>query len=120
VKILIYNKNKYLKMDLKFNINKVHIDLLLEYDNVEIREKSNHQFGNYFEIEIVNENKRKLKMIIQKTEIENQNFNWKYFANPLDQNSHLVERKSNIHNITNDVKDIFDKNKFDEGYLIEK
>ena len=88
---------------------------LLDFSNVEILEKSSLEFGNYFEISI-NEGKQ-VKMIVTKKEIENQNFQWKYFSNPLDENSFLIERRSSIENISNDIKDIFEKNRFDEDYL---
>lgn len=104
-------------MDLQFNINKVHIDLLLEYDDVKILEKSNLKFGNYFEITTINEDNRQLKMIVTKKEIENANFNWCYFDNPLNENSNLVQRNSNILSLIHDVKDIFERKRFSEEYL---
>ena len=103
-------------MDLKSNINKVHIDLLLVYDEVSIVEKSNLKFGNYFEIVTTNEGKQ-LKMIISKKEIEKNNFNWFYFSNPLNENSDLVERNSNVDNLVYDVRNIFEKKRFSEDYL---
>lgn len=102
---------------LRYNINKIHIDLLLEYGEVKLEEKSNLEFGNYFEI-IINEDKQ-LKMIVVKRDIENANFNWKYFSNPLNEKSNLVERSSNIFSLIHDVKDIFEKKRFSEEYLNE-
>jgi hypothetical protein len=101
--------------EMKYNINKLHGLILNDFSNVEILEKSSLEFGNYFEISI-NEGKQ-VKMIVTKKEIENQNFQWKYFSNPLDENSFLIERRSSIENISNDIKDIFEKNRFDEDYL---
>lgn len=53
------------------------------------------------------------------TSLSNYNFNWSYFSNPLDENSHLVERSSSVDSFANDVKDIFEKNRFSEDYLRE-
>jgi hypothetical protein len=50
------------------------------------------------------------------TEIENANFSWNYYANPLDENS-LVERVSSIYTFSSDVQDIFEKNRFSSDYL---
>ena len=60
---------------------------------------------------------KEVKMIITKKDIENDIFEWKYFSNPLEENSFLIERKSSIDKVTEDVKEIFVKNRFDEDYL---
>ena len=101
--------------EMKYNINKLHGLILNDFKDVKIVEKSSMEFGNYFEISI-NEGKE-VKMILTKKEIENQIFEWKYFSNPLDENSFLIERKSSIENISKDIKEIFEKNRFDEEYL---
>ena len=46
-------------MNLKYNINKIHGDLLSQFLNAEIKieEKSNLKFGNYIEVSIINEGK---------------------------------------------------------------
>jgi len=100
---------------MKYNINKLHGLILNDFTDVKIVEKSSMEFGNYFEISI-NEGKE-VRIILTKKEIENQVFEWKYFSNPLDEKSLLIERKSSIENISNDIKDIFEKNRFDEEYL---
>jgi hypothetical protein len=101
--------------EMKYNINKLHGLILNDFTDVKIVEKSSMEFGNYFEISI-NEGKE-VRIILTKKEIENQVFEWKYFSNPLDEKSLLIERKSSIENISNDIKDIFEKNRFDEEYL---
>lgn len=103
-------------MNLKTNINKLHSDLLSNYNEVSISEKSNKEFGNYFEIS-VNENSKTLKMIITKQSVESDSFNWSYYSNPDDENSVLVERNSNLINFIHNVQDIFEKNRFDSDYL---
>jgi hypothetical protein len=103
-------------MNLKDNINKIHVELLNSFEQVFISEKSSLELGNYFEITI-NESSKVIKAIILKKEIENKSFNWKYYSNPSDNNSFLVERNSNIDNFTKSVKDIFEKNRFDSEYL---
>lgn len=103
-------------MDLKQNINKVHGDLLNNFNDVKIVEKSSLEMNNYFELSVL-ENNKELKLIIRKNDIENNIFNWKYYSNPLNIDSYLIERVSSIGNFYNDVKDILEKNRFDEDYL---
>lgn len=105
-------------MDLKQNINKVHGDLLNNFNDVKIVEKSSLEMNNYFELSVL-ENNKELKLIIRKNDIENNTFNWKYYSNPLDPDSHLIERVSSINGFYNDVKDILEKNRFDVNYLKE-
>jgi hypothetical protein len=103
-------------MSLKSNINKVHFSIKESYQNTDIKEKSDKKFGNYFEINVLHENKN-IKMILTKQDLEGNVFKWKYYSNPLDVNSYLVERISNVDNILEHVKDIFDKKRFDSEYL---
>lgn len=103
-------------MDLKVNINKIHSDLTNGYEDVSIVEKTDKKFGNYFELS-VQENNKDLKIVLSKQNIENQKFNWSYYSNPLDENSYLVERSSDINGFIKDVEDIFEKNRFDSDYL---
>ncbi len=101
-------------MEFKKNINRVHGDLNNYFDNVKINEKSDKKFGNYFELSVL-ENKKEVKVIIKMSEIENSNFSWEYYANPLDETS-LVERVSSIYTFSSDVQDIFEKNRFSSDY----
>lgn len=103
--------------DLKFNVNKLHGLLISNFENVTIAEKSDIRHNNYFEI-IVKEDKE-VKIILNKREIENTNFNWKYFSNPENDDSFLIERHSSIQNIVSDIKDILIKERFDSDYLIK-
>ena len=103
-------------MSIKYNINKVHSDLIINFDNVKIEEKSNHKMGNYFEV-IASKNKMDVKILISKKNIENENFNWVYYSNPLNENSHLIERTSNINNICEHAIDIINNNRFSKEYI---
>jgi hypothetical protein len=107
-------------MDLKYNVNKIHVDLTSQFygHDVKIEEKSSVKFGNYFEISVIKEGKE-AKMILTMTSLSNYNFGWSYFSNPLDESSHLVERNSSVDSFAKDVKDIFEKNRFSEDYLKE-
>lgn len=105
-------------MSIKQNINRIHVELSNNFESVKIEEKSNIKFGNYFEISSVNEG-LEVKMIVTKRDLESNNIKWSYFANPLDSNSHLVERVSNIDNITNDVVEVLSKKRFSDEYLSE-
>lgn len=102
-------------MDLKSNINKIHVDLLNNFDDVKISEKSSLEHQEYFELSAIKEGKE-LIMLVSKREIEKGNFNWKYYSNP-NTKDFLVERNSSVENLINDVQDIFEKNRFDSNYL---
>ena len=101
----------------KENINKIHYDLsnIENHDFIKIKEKSNLKFGEYIEISMLKENKEFIS-IIKKSDLEKDNFEWKYIANPNDENSILVERISNIHSFSKDVNDIFEHDRFDSEY----
>jgi hypothetical protein len=103
-------------MSLKTNINKIHGDFLNHFDNISILEKSSKEIGNYFEL-LINEDNKQVKIIIKKSDINNTSFNWQYYSNPDDSNSSLVERFSSVDGIYLDVKDIFQKNRFDSEYI---
>jgi hypothetical protein len=103
-------------MDIKSHINKIHFDLSSTFDEVTIQEKSSLKFGSYFEISNISEGKE-LKMIITKKDIESPSFNWFYLANPLNESSDLIERTSDINNISIHAKEIVTKNRFNEEYL---
>lgn len=102
-------------MDLKQNINKVHIDLTNSFSQVKISEKFNKN-QNYFEI-LIKEGVKEIKMILDKTQIQNSNFQWSYFSNTFNESSTLIERRSDINSLVSHVKDIFEKNRFDEDYI---
>ncbi len=104
-------------MSLKYNLNKIHGDLISRFPASEIKiEESSNKSGNFINLE-VNNNGKCVKMVIEKKSLESSNFDWSYYSNPLDENSHLVERNSSIDSISSDVKDIFEKNRFDSDYL---
>ncbi len=103
-------------MNLRTNINMIHGDLSNNFNEVNISEKSDLQFGNYIELSIFEGNKN-LKVIISKTDLESDRFNWKYYANPLNENSDLIDRNSMVSLFTKDVKDIFEKNRFNSDYI---
>jgi hypothetical protein len=116
---LIYKRK--IKMGLKKNINKIHSDLSDKFSSVEIVEKYNKKHSNYIEI-VVNEENRTMFSIIKKEDLEREEFKWSYKSNPMLEDSYLVERNSSIDKFTSDVKDIFEKDRFDYDYIrdIEK
>jgi hypothetical protein len=108
-------------MDFKSNINKIHSDLLLLKnigETVTLKECSDKQFGNYFELN-VEFGGMKSRIIIEKTDIENQLFRWRYYANPNDESVGLVERSSTIDGFVNDLLNVFEKKRFDSNYLLQ-
>jgi hypothetical protein len=102
-------------MNLRQNINKVHFDLQNRFGEVTITEKSDLKLGNYFELSILEENKE-VKVILRKTEVEKNVFEWSYFSNPLNESSNLVERTSKLEMFSLDVQEVFEKNRFDSDY----
>ena len=99
-------------MGLKENVNRIHSQLSDIYSEVEINEKQDIKSGSFVQFSITNEGK-KLILNINKVELENDNFSWSYYSNP-NELEHLVERFSSVNNFSNDVKDIFEKNRFKE------
>jgi hypothetical protein len=102
-------------MALKENINRIHVELSNSFEDVKIVEGSSHQFGEFIEITTLNEGKE-LVMILNKRELEDYKFNWKYYSNPTTKD-YLVERTSTIDGLLADVNDIFNKGRFDSDYL---
>ena len=102
-------------MSLKTNANKIHSDLTSLYEGVKIEENSTRELGNFVEFRVV-ENNKELVLSIRKYELEKDIFNWSYLSNPKDANS-VIERVSNINSFLSDIKDIFEKNRFDQDYL---
>jgi tRNA U34 5-carboxymethylaminomethyl modifying GTPase MnmE/TrmE len=102
-------------MNLKVNVNKIHSSLSDQFEIVKIEEKSSIDLQEYVEITSVNEGKE-VVMIITKKDLNNNKFNWKYYSNP-DMRDFLIERNSTVDSIVEDVKDIFEKNRFDSDYL---
>lgn len=118
---LYIHKTNLKKMDLKSNINKIHSDLLLLEnigETVTIKESSNKEFGNYFELN-AEFGGMKSRIIIEKTDIENKLFRWRYYANPNDETLGLVERNSTIDGFVQDLLNIFEKKRFDSDYLLQ-
>jgi len=103
-------------MGLKENVNKIHVNLSDVFESVNISEKSSHSYGNYIELSIKEGNKE-VKAIISKKDLEGYNFNWKYYADPMNESSDLVDRNSSLDGFINDVNDIFEKNRFDSEYI---
>lgn len=102
-------------MSFKENINKIHFDVSSNFENVIILEKSSHS-GNYIELTI-NEGSKSLITILKKSDLEKNRFDWSYKSNPNDENSFLIERNSSTTNFVEDVRDIFEKNRFDSDYI---
>ncbi len=102
-------------MSLKENVNRIHSELCDKY-SVNIEEGSDREMGNFIKLS-VNEGSKKLIAFVSKTELENNNFNWFYSSNPLNEKSELIERNSNLSDFINHVSDIFEKNRFDSEYL---
>lgn len=103
-------------MDIRYNINRIHVNLSDKYNDVQIKEKASKEFGKYFEITI-NESKI-LKMIVPFRNIDGKsNFEVKYFSNPLVENSELISRDTNSENIVFLTEDIFQNNRFSEDYI---
>lgn len=102
-------------MGLKGNVNRIHSELCEKY-SVNIEEGSDRKMGNFVKLS-VSEGKKNLVAFLSKTELENNNFNWFYSPNPLNEKSELIQRNSSLSDFINHVSDIFEKNRFDSEYL---
>jgi len=103
-------------MDIRYNINRIHSILSSKHEDVEIKEKSSLKFGNYFEI-LIKESKE-VKIIIPYRNIDNiYNFNFYYYSNPLNENSDLISRNTDVESIGLIIDDIIINNRFSEEYL---
>ena len=103
-------------MDIRYNINRIHYVLNESFVNVEISEKSSLKFGKYFEISI--KESREVKMIIPFKNIDNvNNFEFYYLSNPINENSNLVTRNSDVDSISKIIEDILLNDRFDKDYL---
>ena len=103
--------------NVRYNINKIHGNLL-PLGDVKTEEKSNQQFGNYFEVNAIKDNMN-MKVIISKKDLESPVFKWSYYANPLNENSDLVERVSSVDNIHEHINDVISNKRFNKEYLSE-
>ena len=103
-------------MDIRSNINRIDVLLQEKFENVSVKENSSPEFGKYFEITVKQD--REVKMILPYKNIDGTNtFEFLYFSNPLDENSDLIPRNSNVESISEVVNDILTKNRFSEEYL---
>lgn len=97
----------------KKNIREIHFELSKVYENIEIKENDSNE--NLIEIS-VREGNREILAFTEKKKIEGESFEWGYFSNPIEKDF-LVERNSTIKGFVSDIKDIFEKNRFDGEYL---
>lgn len=106
-------------MNYKYNVNKIHSNLQSQFGDVEINEKASIDLGPYVEISIIKED-TEVKMVITKKDLEKYNFYWSYSENPMLESAYMIPRISTIDNITSDVLDIFERNRFSEDYIQNK
>jgi hypothetical protein len=103
-------------MDLKSNINRIHSDLTNTFDSVLISEKANSKMGNYFEI-VICEGFAEAKVIVKYNNLGASVVHWSHYSNPLDNESTLIDRSSLLENLSYDIKEIFEKNRFSSEYI---
>lgn len=103
-------------MDIRYNINRIDVLLQEKFEDVSVKENSSPRFGKFFEISVKQE--KEIKMIIPYKNIDGtKQFEFFYFANPLDEGSDLIPRDSDVESISEVVSDILTKNRFSEEYL---
>ena len=83
--------------------------------NVKVREGANTKLGNYVEFS-VKEN-LECKFFIKKVDLEKNNITFLYSTNPLNEESNLISRVSNVGKLAESIKDIIDNKRFDSEYL---
>ena len=103
-------------MDIRFNINRIDTLLKEKFQNVEIKERSSKEFGNYFEVSV--KESKEVKFILPYKNIDNKiNFEFYYFSNPMNEGSYLIPRHSDVENIGLIISDILENDRFSEDYL---
>lgn len=103
-------------MYIRQNINRIHSIISDNFNEVTIKEKASVKFGNYFEISV--KESSEVKIIIPYKNIDNKyNFEFLYYSNPLNENSDLISRNTNIDSINLVITDIISNNRFSEEYL---
>lgn len=89
---------------------------MAKFGKVEIFEKSSKEFGNYFEIKILES--KEVDIIIPVKNLDtNAPFIWSYKSNPLSESSDLIPRISSVGDIADCVIDIIENNRFSRDYL---
>lgn len=104
---------------IKENINKLDNELKTLFDSVAISESQEKaKFFITIQANKVFENKKiSLKVIIEKPQFEHNSVKWRYFANPEDTASFLVERVSLFESLADDINDVVVRKKLDSDYL---
>jgi hypothetical protein len=102
-------------MDFKSNLNRIHYLLTEKFNNVTIIEKSNQKLGSYIELS-VKEN-LECKILIRKVDLELPNVNFLYLTNPLNEQSSVISRVSNVEIFADSINDIIKNERFDSEYI---
>jgi hypothetical protein len=102
-------------MDFKSNLNRIHYLLTEKFNNVTIIEKSNQKLGSYIELS-VKEN-LECKILIRKVDLELPNVNFLYLTNPLNEQSSVISRVSNVESFADSINDIIKNERFDSEYI---
>lgn len=101
-------------MDFKSKLNRIHYLLTEKFDNVTIVEKSNQKLGAYIELSI--KENVECRIWIRKVDLEQQNINFQYLTNPLNEQS-VISRVSNVENFADSISDIIKNRRFDSDYI---
>jgi hypothetical protein len=102
-------------MGFKSNLNRIHYLLTEKFNNVTIIEKSNQKLGSYIELS-VKEN-LECKILIRKVDLELPNVNFLYLTNPLNEQSSVISRVSNVESFADSINDIIKNERFDSEYI---
>lgn len=97
----------------KSNLNSIHYQLTENFESVSVTDRKD-KFGT---LEIIVKDVLEAKILLTKKDLENNEFNFKYFSNPNDEKSYLIERSGSVHNFSEVIKDIIDNKRFSEEYL---
>ena len=97
----------------KSNLNAIHFQLTESFESVSVNDRKD-KWGT---LEITVKDVLEAKILVTKKDLESNQFNFKYFSNPKDDTSYLIERSSTVENFSDIIKDIFDNKRFSEEYL---
>jgi hypothetical protein len=108
---------------LKENINKIDYELKNLFENVKIFEKSNKS-NYYFEINAFahvdyggDRKDAQVKVSISKPDLEFNKIKWSYLTNPLNENSDVILRVSNIDHISFDIYEVLLNKRMEDEYF---
>jgi hypothetical protein len=106
--------------DYRENLNKIDFILKSKFKSVNISEVREIKGDPKIYFLVENNDGLRCKIILEKTNLLSDKIPFKYFSNPDERNSFLVERESGVSEFGDVISDIFENRRFDSDYLKNK